>query len=66
MMERPDLPNPASNPVVWCDRCQRHHKRYTFTQDDLIHIVADGAATLAEQIDADGLRLALERIDQCR
>lgn len=50
---RPHLPNPSENPDVWCERCQRVHKRYTFTQQDYDQIIATNAKALADRIDED-------------
>jgi hypothetical protein len=40
------------NPIVWCERCQKHHKRYTFTRQDLDRVVQQQAKALADAIDA--------------
>lgn len=52
---RERLPNikDEDNPIVWCKRCQRHHKHWTFTRYDFDKIVAENARKLADHIDAE-------------
>ena len=63
-----DLPDiaPEDNPMVWCERCRKHHRQYTFTRADW-HTVRDEAVDkLAAAIDADALaaaQLAIEEYD---
>ncbi len=45
------LPKGAPNPIVWCERCQKHHRKYTFTQEDYDRIIQEGAKKLADEID---------------
>lgn len=54
------LPHGAENPDVWCERCQRIHKRHTFTQDDYDAVIAQGAKNLAAAIDKEILDRALQ------
>ena len=59
-----DLPDvkPEDNPLVWCERCQREHRKFTFTRDDW-HTVRDKAVEkLAEAIDAECLKRAMLEI----
>jgi hypothetical protein len=56
-MNRDNLhPADAPNPIVWCERCQRHHRHYTFTQGDYDALIAKGAADLARAIDEAAIR----------
>lgn len=47
------LPSGAPNPIVWCERCQKMHRRHTFTQDDHDAIISKAAKDLADAIDAE-------------
>ena len=48
----PDV-SEAENPFVWCDRCQREHRKYPMTRADYDRLVHDQAKALADRIDAD-------------
>lgn len=48
-----DLPHDSDNFDVFCERCQKVHRYYTFTQEDLQRVISDGAKALADKIDAD-------------
>lgn len=50
-MDRDTLPKDADNYDVFCERCQRVHRFYTFTQEDYDRVVSEGAQRLAEAID---------------
>lgn len=52
-MKRTDFPNvkDEDNPIVWCERCKRHHRYYTFTQQDYDRIMDQHVAKLADAID---------------
>ena len=39
--------------MVWCERCQRIHKRITFSNQDYDSVISKNAKTLADAIDAD-------------
>jgi hypothetical protein len=41
----------AANPWVWCERCQRVHRYYTFTKEDEERILAENVAKLRDAID---------------
>jgi hypothetical protein len=45
----PDIRD-EDNPVVWCERCQKHHRYYTFTRQDADRMIDQMA--LADSIDA--------------
>ncbi len=48
---RDSLASDADNYDVWCERCQKVHRHFTFTREDLDRVVSDGAKQLAEAID---------------
>ena len=48
----PDISD-EDNPIVWCERCKKHHKYWTFTRNDYDKLIADQALKLAEMIDAE-------------
>ena len=48
----PDISD-EDNPIVWCERCKKHHKYWTFTRNDFDNLIADQAFKLAEMIDAE-------------
>ena len=52
-----DLPDvaPEDNPVVWCERCQQEHRKYTFTRADWHAVRDDAVQKLAAAIDAEVL-----------
>ena len=57
-MTRDDLhPADAPNPMVWCERCQKMHRQHTFTQADYDRVISEGAAALANAIDAEAMRI---------
>ena len=59
-----DLPDvaPEDNPIIWCERCQREHRKFTFTRADW-HTVRDEAVdNLAASIDADCLKHVMEEM----
>lgn len=45
-----DLPE-ASDEMVWCERCQRIHKRITFSRQDYERVITQAARNLADTID---------------
>lgn len=47
------LPNDADNYDVFCERCQRVHRHYTFTREDLDRVTREAAQHLADAIDVD-------------
>ena len=53
--EREQLPDvaDADNPIIWCDRCQRHHRRWTFTRSDYDRMIAKSVDTMAARIDKE-------------
>jgi hypothetical protein len=50
-MNRADLHSDAENYDVWCERCQKVHRYYTFTREDLDRVVTDHAKALADEVD---------------
>ena len=42
----------SENPMVWCDRCQTHHRRHTFTKADFDAYVETNAQRIADVVDA--------------
>lgn len=46
------LPKDAPNPIVWCERCNKHHRYHTFTQEDYDSWVKAASKSLADSIDA--------------
>lgn len=44
-------PADAPNPIVWCERCQVHHRLHTFTQADYDRMLAEGAKRIQAEID---------------
>lgn len=58
-----DLPDiaPEDNPLVWCERCQRTHRTYTFTRADW-HTVRDAAVEkLRAAIDEQAFKAVYRR-----
>lgn len=51
----PDWPaslhSDAENYDVYCERCQRVHKFYTYTKEDHARVISEGAKKLADEID---------------
>lgn len=45
------LPSDADNYDVWCERCQRVHKYFTFTKEDHDRVIKEGAQKLSDEID---------------
>ena len=52
---RESLPDVSDedNPIVWCERCKKEHRYWTFTRNDYDRLIADQAFKLAEMIDAE-------------
>lgn len=50
---RDSLPDDAENYDVFCERCQRVHRHFTYTKQDHDRVIAEGAKNLADAIDAD-------------
>lgn len=50
---REGLASEADNYDVFCERCQRVHRHFTFTKEDLDCVISEGAKKLAEAIDAE-------------
>lgn len=44
---------PEDNPDVFCDRCQKTHKKYTFTQHDYDNMVYRATKEIADTIDTE-------------
>lgn len=57
-MNREDLHTDAENYNVWCERCQRVHRHFTFTREDYDRVMAEGAQAIADQVD----RMAAEAV----
>jgi hypothetical protein len=45
------LAHDADNYDVWCERCQKVHKYFTYTQEDHQRLIAQAAKNLADEID---------------
>jgi hypothetical protein len=52
---RDQLHSDAENYDVFCERCQKVHRYYTFTKEDYDKVIAEGARKLSEAIDAEAL-----------
>lgn len=50
----PDVAD-ADNPLVWCERCQKHHKKFTFTRADYDRVISQQARQLADAIDQQAI-----------
>jgi len=48
---RESLGSDADNYDVWCERCQRVHKHFTFTKEDYDRVMNDNVKTLTQAID---------------
>lgn len=62
-------PADAPNPIVWCERCKRHHRQHTFTQRDYDTVTGEGAQKIADAIDAEAMasaRRALPKLSTSR
>lgn len=59
-MNRDDLPDEADNHDVWCERCQKVHRYFTFTKEDFDLVVREGAQKLADAIDAQAVSEAMK------
>lgn len=57
-MNREDLHSDAENYDVWCERCRKVHRYYTFTREDHDRVISDGAKAIAAEVD----RMALESV----
>ena len=55
----PDVAD-ADNPLVWCERCQGHHRQYTFTRADYDRVIAEQVKALSDAIDARIVRELLK------
>lgn len=62
-MAESKLPREADNYDVWCERCQRVHRHFTFTQEDEDRIVREGAKAIADAVNAEAIRRMMERFD---
>lgn len=58
------LPKDTTNPIIWCERCQKHHLKYTFTQEDCNRIVSEAVTKLTTEIDARAARLLISDLKQ--
>lgn len=62
-MNRDDLhPADAPNPLVWCERCRRHHRQHTFTQADHDAVITEASQRLADSIDERALFVVMANI----
>lgn len=53
MMNRDDLPDDADNYDVYCERCQKVHRYFTFTKEDYHRVIRESAQKLADAIDEE-------------
>lgn len=58
------LPSEADNYDVWCERCQRVHSHFTFTQEKFDGIVKAAAHKIAEAVDAEALASVLAEMSK--
>jgi len=49
---RESLHSDSENYDVWCERCQKVHRHFTFTREDHDRVISEGAKKLQEAIDA--------------
>jgi hypothetical protein len=51
---RNSLPDIADkdNPMVWCERCRKEHRYWTFTRQDYDKMVTEMSKGLADAIDS--------------
>lgn len=61
-MDRNDLHSDAENYDVWCERCQRVHRYYTFTREDHDRVIAEGAQRIADDVDARAFAYAMRNL----
>lgn len=62
-MNREDLHSDAENYDVWCDRCHKVHRYYTFTREDYDRVLADGAKALSDAIDQMAFEAAMKTMN---
>ena len=55
---RDQLHSDAENYDVFCERCQKVHRYYTFTKEDYDKVIAEGIRKLSDAIDAEALAAA--------
>ncbi len=55
------LPKDADNYFVYCKRCQRTHRYFTFTQEDHARVMKEAVAKLSDAIDASIAKQYLDR-----
>lgn len=48
---RDKLHSDAENYDVFCERCQRVHRHFTFTKEDYDKVISDGARAISDAID---------------
>lgn len=62
-MDREQLHSDSENYDVWCERCQKVHRYYTFTREDFDRVIADGAKAIADHVDQMALEAAYEAMN---
>ena len=45
------FPDPKDNPIIWCERCNRYHEKYTATRSRMKEIIHKSALKLAGTTD---------------
>ncbi len=56
------LPSDADNYDVFCERCQKVHRHFTYTREDHERIIREGAQKLSDEIDRRALAEAYASI----
>ena len=56
------LAKDADNYDVWCERCQRVHKHFTYTQEDHARVISEAVKKLADEIDRRAAEFAYKQI----
>lgn len=63
-LDPPNFPDiaPEDNPTIWCERCKRHHKKYTMTKHDFEQIMRGAADKLDDAICEQAFEAAMKEI----
>ena len=60
------LAKDADNYDVFCERCQRVHKYFTYTQEDHARVIREAAQKLADEIDRRAAEYAYKQLSEGR